>query len=100
MATSKRTLYQPTKLDRLVALGETGTAYDPDTQDQAVVIAGFIVSYHRTPVEAEIALSRAMERRAKTLRNLADQAAVQTESDAAWQAMGQAAEESMGRNAA
>lgn len=99
MATRKRTLYSPTRLDTLIALGQNGTAYDPDTQDQAIVIGGFIVAYARTPVDAEIKLAALVSQRNRTLRNLADQAAAQTESDAAWVNMGQAAEEAMGRAA-
>ena len=96
----KRTLWQPTELDRLVALGESGTAYDPDTRDQAVVIAGFVVAYCRTPVEAEIKLHALVSTRNRTLRNLADQAAVQTANDQAWAEMAQAASEATSRKAA
>ena len=93
----KRTLWNPTELDRLVALGLSGTAYDPDTQDQAVVVAGFIVAYCRTPVEAEIKLSQLVSQRNRTLRNLADQASAQTERDVAWMEMARAAETALSR---
>lgn len=100
MAKRKRTLHGPTKLDSLIANGETGTAYDPDVQEEAIVVAGYIVGYARNPVLAEARLAELRISRARTLRNLADQAAAQTESDEAWQAMGQAAEEAMSRKAA
>lgn len=87
MATRKRTLYGPTKLDCLIANGETGTAYDPNTQDEAVVIAGYIVAYAPNPVMAEAKLTELRNNRNRALRNLADQAAVQTSSDEAWQTL-------------